>query len=361
MALTLSQFLDKWTKQKWIPANYDDIDDSYFREFTEDIAAVFGVEAVNVPAYDPKADYPRYYVVRYRPAGEPESFYYSLEAGTLPPPGATTNAYWQIVPGPTKATDLSQTITLPQAQGLQGRLVVPGRTYLIAFGPNANGDPQTITVRGIANSVFDTDATLDVLGVLTPITALDVVAGTYQLRGTSGGTTPSPSPATFGNLGGLAKDNKSLVNYVASLGHALTEYVPPMVVQQGFWYIAPTGIWEAKSSFTGSAAPLPGAYWRLVVAFGTTSPGSQLGGAAITALAATTFNAEVAPSLPVDTGRYRLRAIPKSTSGGGGTTTPPTQPPAPSGFTVDSERLGAFTPNAGTVLSEYEYELTEQA
>jgi hypothetical protein len=100
----------------------------------------------------------------------------------------------------------------------------------------------------------------------------------------SGSTTPDQQQvATFGNLGGAAQDNVSLVSYLASLGHPLTEFTPPMSTQGGRWYLASTGIWEAKSSFNAAAAPAAGAYWRLVVSFGDALTATAAGKALLAA------------------------------------------------------------------------------
>jgi hypothetical protein len=102
-----------------------------------------------------------------------------------------------------------------------------------------------------------------------------------------GAATPQPAQATFGNLGGQAADNVSLVSYVAALGHTLSEYLPPMATQQGRWYLAGTGIWEAKSNFNAAAPPAAGAYWRLVVDFGDALTATAAGKALLAAPTAT--------------------------------------------------------------------------
>jgi hypothetical protein len=275
--MTAADFSGKWDI-RFRDNDTFDISEADFREFKGDLLLVFGLEGANVPYYKPGYLYPKDYLIRFVIAGQAESFFYSLKPGKLPAPTAGGDTNWKVVPGPVGATAFSQRLKLLEAQGIQGDQVVAGRLYLIDFGPDADGHPQTVNVRGISNRLFDVEGTLEVLGAITPITAIDVFTGTYQVKGTStgGGTPTQPPRATFGNLGGQATDNKSLVDYVASLGHALTEYVPPMAVQPG-WYIVPTGIWEAKSSFNGSAAPMPGAYWRQVASFGTTtvSPGGS--------------------------------------------------------------------------------------
>jgi hypothetical protein len=270
--LTADTFVRKYNRL-FADNTFQLITEATFREFAADIATVFGVQLGNVPEYAPGIPYQKGFLVRYTPAGGNEAFYYSRKAGVLPAPGVGNTAEWKVVPGPTSATALSQRLKLLEAQNIQGDQVVAGRLYLIDFGPDGDGHPQTVNVRGISNNLFDVEGTLEVLGAITPITDIDVFAGTYLVKGTGGGggTTPTPPRATFGNLGGQATDNKSLVDYVASLGHALKEYVPPMAVELGVWYITPTGIWDAKTSFNGSAAPAPGAYWRQVAAFGTTT------------------------------------------------------------------------------------------
>jgi hypothetical protein len=102
-----------------------------------------------------------------------------------------------------------------------------------------------------------------------------------------GAAIPQPAQATFGNLGGQAADNASLVSYVAALGHTLSEYLPPMATQQGRWYLAGTGIWEAKSNFNAAAPPAAGAYWRLVVDFGDALTATAAGKALLAAPTAT--------------------------------------------------------------------------
>jgi hypothetical protein len=103
----------------------------------------------------------------------------------------------------------------------------------------------------------------------------------------TGNTTPTQQAATFGNLGGAAQDNVSLVSYLASLGHSLTEFTPPMSTQGGRWYLTSTGIWEAKSSFNAASAPAAGAYWRLVVSFGDALTATAAGKALLAAPTAT--------------------------------------------------------------------------
>jgi hypothetical protein len=99
----------------------------------------------------------------------------------------------------------------------------------------------------------------------------------------NGSTMPAQQAATFGNLGGAAQDNSSLVNYLTSLGHTLTEFTPPLLAQQGRWYIAGTGIWEAKSNFNAGAFPAPGAYWRRIVDFGDALTATDAGKALLAA------------------------------------------------------------------------------
>lgn len=99
----------------------------------------------------------------------------------------------------------------------------------------------------------------------------------------AGASVPGQQQTTFGNLGGQAQDNPSLVTYLASLGHALLEFTPPLLTQARQWYLTSTGIWEAKSSFNAQAAPAANAYWRLVVGFGDALTATAAGKALLAA------------------------------------------------------------------------------
>jgi hypothetical protein len=121
----------------------------------------------------------------------------------------------------------------------------------------------------------------------------------------NGSTTPAQQ-ATFGNLGGAAQDNGSLVNYLASLGHTLTEFTPPLLALQGRWYIAGTGIWEAKSNFNAGAAPAAGAYWRRIVDFGDALTATAAGKALL-----------AAPTALVQRNLLDIFSVPASTYGQG--------------------------------------------
>jgi hypothetical protein len=62
-------------------------------------------------------------------------------------------------------------------------------------------------------------------------------------------------------------------------GKNLSELVLPQDVQGGNWYLTSSGFWEARSSFSAKAAPIPGPYWRLVAGFAgqlTTLPVANL-------------------------------------------------------------------------------------
>lgn len=174
-------FIAKWHR-RFAPNTTFQIEEADFQEFATDIADSFGVTVANVPAYAPGATYAVGNLVRYTPAGGQEAFYYALNPGKLTAPGPTNTTDWKVVPGPTTATALSQAITLVQAQGLDNNGVVAGRAYLIDFGPDAQGNAQTITVRGVSNDRFDVAGTLEVNGVCSAVTHVDVQAGTWQLH-----------------------------------------------------------------------------------------------------------------------------------------------------------------------------------
>jgi hypothetical protein len=147
------------------------------------VKASDGGAVPNVPLYKAGTDYAKDYTVRYPTGTGVEAFYYSLRAGKLPAPsGSSADVNWKVVAGPVSTTALSQQLTLLQAQGIEGSLVVEGRTYSIDCGPNAQGQAQVVTVRGVNKNLFDVEGTLEVAGHLTPIQAFDVVAGTWQLK-----------------------------------------------------------------------------------------------------------------------------------------------------------------------------------
>jgi hypothetical protein len=189
--MSIGQFVTKWKTIKFTTANYERIDEFYLQEFVDDIADVFGIEAANVPPYLLGNTYVKDYLVRFKPAGGVEGFYYSLRAGRLAAPGVSL-ADWKEVAAPVKPTDLAQLLTLVQAQGIDGSQVVAGRTYLVDFGPDNLGNTRTITLRGISNRSFDTEGTLEVNGQRTPVMNVNVNTGTWQEKGVGG-----PSGAVF--------------------------------------------------------------------------------------------------------------------------------------------------------------------
>ncbi len=195
---TPADFVKKWTL-RFADNSFQFIRENTFREFAADIAGTFGVSVDTVPAYQPGAPYQAGFLVRYAPAPDPEAFYYSLKAGVLAAPGPGNPTEWQVVPGPVAATALSQEITLVQAQGIEGRLVVAGRTYLVDVGPEpGTGYPRTISLRGISNRSFDTEGTLEVNGLRTPVQHVDVLAGTWQVKGAGSGSSPAVTAQLLG-------------------------------------------------------------------------------------------------------------------------------------------------------------------
>ncbi|MGI4865430.1 MAG: hypothetical protein ACRYFZ_16020 [Janthinobacterium lividum] len=215
--MTPTQFERKWASQEFTAANYDKIDDDYLRRFTADIAATFGVEVATVPAYKAGTTYTTGYLVRYTPAGGQEAFYYALNAGKLTAPGPGNVTDWKVVPGPTVATALSQQITLVQAQGIDNDQVVAGRTYLVEFGPDAQGYQQTIALRGISNNSFDIEGTLEVNGLRTAVTDVNVQAGTWKVKGTVDAYTKAQADALLATKqGAVTEQVETAVNGAAA-------------------------------------------------------------------------------------------------------------------------------------------------
>jgi hypothetical protein len=62
-------------------------------------------------------------------------------------------------------------------------------------------------------------------------------------------------------------DLAQLIGAGSLSGRTLAELTYPMAVTAGGWYVSSSGIWEARQSFTASAFPMPGPWWRLVVSF----------------------------------------------------------------------------------------------
>ncbi|MGI4862955.1 MAG: hypothetical protein ACRYFZ_03475 [Janthinobacterium lividum] len=211
----LDAFTRKWNL-KFADNEFQNIRESTFREFSTDIVATFGVTVANVPAYQPGTPYQKGTLVRYTPAGGQEAFYYSLKAGVLGAPGPANPMDWKVVPGPTTATALSQEITLLQAQGIENDQVVAGRTYLIDFGPDANGVTQTIAVRGVSNNCFDTTGTLEVNGVRTAVTEVNVGAGTWKVQGTVDAYTKAQADALLATKQGAVTEQVLLPIYGAA-------------------------------------------------------------------------------------------------------------------------------------------------
>jgi len=183
--MTLSEFSDEWDF-RFRDNDTFNISEADLREFKNDIAQLFGVAAENVPAYLLGLFYASGYLVRFTPDGGPESFYYSLKAGKLPPPAAAGDANWKLVPGPVVATVLSQSLTLLEAQALltppTPNPIMTGRLYKIAFGPDASGHAQTVYVEGLSASAFAAFGILEVTGVQSQV-QVDVVGGTYTPAG----------------------------------------------------------------------------------------------------------------------------------------------------------------------------------
>lgn len=183
MQLTHDTFVSKWTQR--FPNN-----DSFLikaadlREFAADVADTFGVSLANVPYYVAGQTFPAGYLVRYVVAGQAESFFYALKAGKLPAPVAGTDPNWKVVPGPVAATALSQAVTLREAQGLLPTSVVAGRLYRIAWGNNAAGKPQTVSVVGLSAAAFAAFGVLEVNGVQSQV-QVNVAAGSFTPLATS--------------------------------------------------------------------------------------------------------------------------------------------------------------------------------
>jgi hypothetical protein len=133
----------------------------------------------NVPLYDAGTDYTKGYTVRYPTGTGTDAFYYSLRAGKLPAPsGSSVDVNWKMVPGPVASTALSQQLTLLQAQAIEGTAVVAGRSYLIDFGPNANGNAQVVTLLGTAANLFAIRGQLTVAGVRSNV-RVNVASGVF--------------------------------------------------------------------------------------------------------------------------------------------------------------------------------------
>jgi hypothetical protein len=143
------------------------------------VKASDGGAVPNVPLYQAGTDYAKDYTVRYPTGTGVEAFYYSLRAGKLPAPsGSSTDVNWKVVPGPVSTAALSQQMTLLEAQGIEGSQVVPGRTYLIDFGPDANGYAQVVTLVGTAANLFAIRGQLTVNGVRSNV-RVNVASGVF--------------------------------------------------------------------------------------------------------------------------------------------------------------------------------------
>jgi hypothetical protein len=136
----------------------------------------------NVPLYDAGTDYAKDYTVRYPTGTGAEAFYYSLRAGKLPAPsGSSADVNWKMVPGPVAAAALSQQLTLAQAQAIESSQVVPGRTYLVDFGPDAAGNAQVVTLLGTAANLFAIRGQLTVAGVRSNV-RVNVASGVFGVE-----------------------------------------------------------------------------------------------------------------------------------------------------------------------------------
>jgi hypothetical protein len=253
--------------------------------------------------------------------------------------------------------------------------IVKGATYPIPYTDSVGQIPPAYRILGMLALARVGTTAADAATQLAPPGPV-----TLQLVANSSGTVNA--------LIDEQPDTKATVKAVWVLASGTQQQVidsfPALVIQNPdgsphpykagdkFKYLFPSGearLFEVRNYLNMASNPLPtglesDTYYRPFAPFVATTAGPGTPAtpqqAVITALAASSFDVEVAPGMPVATSRYQLRAIAKP-SGGGGTTTPPTQPqpPAPSGFTVDSERLASFTPDAGTVASDYEYQIEE--
>ncbi|MGI4866146.1 MAG: hypothetical protein ACRYFZ_19635 [Janthinobacterium lividum] len=212
MKLSYPDFSAKW-HDRFRPNTTFNIAEADFQEFALDIVDTFGVTIPNVPEYALGTTYAVGNLVRYTPLNGQESFYYALNAGQLTAPGPSNLTDWKVVPGPTTATALSQQITLVQAQGIDNDQVVAGRTYLIEVGLNAQGYLQTIAVRGVSNNAFDIEGTLEVNGVRTAVTDVNVQAGTWKAKGTVDAYTKMQADALLaGKQGAVTEQVDNAIN-----------------------------------------------------------------------------------------------------------------------------------------------------
>lgn len=178
---TPADFIKKWNLG-FADNTIRKITEKTFREFAADIAATFGVTVANVPAYQPGTTYQDGYLVRFTPNGGNESFFYSLTPGVLPEPSTDpADKNGRLVPGPVSTVALSQQLTLSQAQAIEGLLVVPGRSYLIDFGPDASGNAQLVTLLGTAANLFAIRGQLTVAGVRSNV-RVNVISGVFGVE-----------------------------------------------------------------------------------------------------------------------------------------------------------------------------------
>jgi hypothetical protein len=114
---------------------------------------------------------------------------------------------------------------------------------------------------------------------------------------------------TAADLREFKDDLADLLLATGGQGQGLTELVLPAAVAQGGWYLTPTGIWEARSSFNAAAAPIAGPNWRRLANFNPTitaaliSDASPAGRAMLTAADASA-QLDLVDHLDITAGRY---------------------------------------------------------
>jgi hypothetical protein len=183
--LTPLDFIAKW-QLRFQPNTTFEIDEADLQEFATDIADTFGVHPVNVQPYRAGTNYVEGNLVRYAVGSGQEAFYYALQDGKLPAPVAVGDVNWKVVPGPVSATQLSQYISLVQAQNINGDLAVMGRSYQIELPTaSASGHAQYLSVVGIAENWLASDGYLVANNVRTKVKNINYVAGTWETDGSA--------------------------------------------------------------------------------------------------------------------------------------------------------------------------------
>ncbi len=147
----------------------------------------------NVPEYKAGTTYVKGFTVRWTLATR-EAFYAAQSAGRLPAPIGPGDPNWKEVAPPVTATALWQSITLTQAQNMDGAgLIDAGRLYRIDCGLSSTGRPQLVYLMGLDQYFDTTRGVLESGGRRTAIEKIDLGAGTWTVSGSVVATDPSLS------------------------------------------------------------------------------------------------------------------------------------------------------------------------